>query len=163
MSEPLNNLAASAGTDAGTIEKMLGCVLSFLKERVSPEIYRTIEAKLPEAEKALSRFTEAASASDGGLLGKVTEMAGKMLGGEGGEASDLLGKLAKLGIPVASITAILPQILKFLSEHLPADVLKQIAAALPAVPGVDKAALLGVPRAAETDTIDYPAPAGEAS
>ena len=79
MSESLKNLAASTGVDAGTIEKILGGVLSFLKTRVSPETYETIEAKIPEAHRVVSGFTEAetqAEGSDGGLLGKVTDWPG---------------------------------------------------------------------------------------
>ncbi|APW62434.1 hypothetical protein [Paludisphaera borealis] len=158
MSESLKNLAASTGVDAGTIEKVLGGVLSFLKTRVNPETYETIEAKIPEAQRIVSGFTEAeAEGSDGGLLGKVSDLAGKLLGGESGGATDLLGKLIKLGVPIGSITAILPKLFQFLSAHLPADVLKQIAAALPAIPGVDPAALLAAP----DDTVDFPAPAVE--
>lgn len=160
MSESLKNLAASTGVDSDTIEKILGGVLSFLKTRVSPETYDTIEAKLPEARRVVSGFTEAETqveGSDGGLLGKVTGLAGKLLGGDAGGGADLLGTLVKLGIPVGSITAILPKLFQFLSAHLPADVLKQVAAALPAIPGVDPASLMGASDF-ENETQEYPAP-----
>jgi len=155
MSESLKNLAASTGFDSGTIEKVLGCVLSFLKAHVSPETYAAIEAKLPEAEQNVARFSEAAASGSDGLLGNVSELAGKFLGGDSG--GDLLGKLAKLGLPAGEIASILPKIFQFLAAHLPADLLKQIADAIPAIAGVDKSALLGETDN-ETDTIEYPAP-----
>ncbi len=165
MSESLKNLASSTGVDADTVEKMLGGVLAFLKPRLGDETYATIESKVPEARRLVTDFNEAEARggeagdetgrSMGDLLGQVTALAGKVLGGESG-GGDLLTRLIKLGLPVGSITALLPQIFKFLSEHLPADVLKQIAAALPAVPGVDAAALLGASGAALADTGDYP-------
>jgi hypothetical protein len=155
MSESLQNLAASTGFDSGAIEKVLGGVLSFLKAHVGPETYAAIEAKLPEAGRSVSRYAEAAASGGDGLLGKVSELAGKLLGGDSG--GDLLGKLAKLGLPAGDVAAILPKLFQFLAARLPADLLKPIADALPAIPGVDKSALLGEPDA-ETDTIEYPAP-----
>jgi len=165
MSESLKSLAASTGVEPDTVEKMLGGVLSFLKPRVDADTYAAIETKVPEARRVVSDFAEAEArgepseepaGSQGGLLGQITEMAGKVLGGESG-GGDLLGRLLKLGVPVGSITAILPQLFAYLRAHLPPDVLKQIAAALPAIPGVDPAALLGVP----DDTVDYPTTAGD--
>jgi uncharacterized protein (DUF2267 family) len=155
MSESLKNVAASTGFDSGTIEKVLGGVLSFLKAHVSPETYAAIEAKLPEAERTVARFAEAAASGPDGLLGKVSELAGKLLGGDSG--GDLLGKLARLGLPAGDLAAILPKLFQFLADRLPPDLLKRIAEALPAIPGVDKSALLDEP-GMESDTLEYPAP-----
>jgi hypothetical protein len=160
MSESLRNLAASTGVDSGTIEQVLGCVLSFIKTHVSPETYEMIEAKVPEARRLVSGSSTAeaeagAEGPEGGLLGKISSLAGSLLGGDS-SGGDLLAKLLKLGIPVDSITAILPKIFAFLAAHLPADVLKQIVAALPDVPGIDAAALLSKPATTLEDTVDYP-------
>jgi len=165
MSKSLQDLGASTGVDAGTIEKVLGGVLAFIKPRVSAETYATIETKVPEARRVVTDFTQvdpagepaAEEGSQGGLLGRITEMAGKAMGGESG-GGDLLGSLIKLGVPAASIATILAQLLTYLKAHLPADVMKQIAAALPAVPGVEPAHLLGGP---DDDTVDYPETSGE--
>jgi hypothetical protein len=155
MSESLQNLAASTGFDSGAIEKVLGGVLSFLKTHVGPETYAAIEANLPEAERTVSRYTDAAASGADGLLGKVSELAGKFFGGD--PRGDLLGGLAKLGLPAGDVAAILPKLFQFLAARLPADLLKKIADALPALPGVDTSALLGEADS-ETDTIEYPAP-----
>ncbi|MDG3003345.1 DUF2780 domain-containing protein [Paludisphaera mucosa] len=145
MSEILQSLARAAGVDSGSVEKILGGVLALLKDKVDPEAYAAVESKIPDAQRLASEAS--GPSASGGILGQFAEMAGKVLGSGsgGGESADLLGRFLKLGIPVSTLTAVLPQILKFLSTHLPADILSQVAKALPAIPGVDVSALLGVP------------------
>ncbi|WP_165249139.1 hypothetical protein [Paludisphaera soli] len=148
MSDALQDLAKAAGVDLDSIEKTFGGLLAFLKTKLDPETFATVETEVPDA----GRVSDAYADEPGGILSKVTELAGSLLGSGGGSATDLLGRLVKLGVPAGAVTAILPHILKLFSTYLTPDILRKIAEALPAIPGVDVASLLGTPPGAVADS-----------
>jgi hypothetical protein len=151
MSDVLQDLAKAAGVDLDSIEKTLGGLLGFLKTKLDPETYATVETKVPDA----GRVSDAYADEPGGILSKVTEMAGSLLGSGGGSSADLLGRLVKLGVPAGVVSTILPHLLKLFSTYLTPPILRKIAEALPDIPGVDVASLLGAsPGAGATPQAD---------
>ncbi len=89
---------------------------------------------MPDAAKYLDRFESAPeSPGGGGLFESLAGLAGKILGGKAGEASQLLEAFNKLGFTPEQIEGFLPRALAFIQSHLPADLIKQILAKLPAL------------------------------
>lgn len=67
------------------------------------------------------------------MIGTLTGLASKILGGGAGELPKLLESFGKLGFKPEQIEAFLPRALEFIKSHLPADLVQQILAKLPAL------------------------------
>ena len=80
----------------------------------------------------ISSFESSGESSSPGLLGTVAGLAGKLLGGQGGQGADLLAMLSRAGIDPNQAMAFLPKAFEMLRPFLPAEVLDQFKALLPA-------------------------------
>ena len=67
------------------------------------------------------------------MIGALTGLASQFLGGGAGDLSKLLESFEKLGFKAEQIEAFLPKALAFIRSHLPADLVEQILAKLPAL------------------------------
>jgi hypothetical protein len=134
MSEAANALSTETGVSTDLVHKGLGAILSFLKQHLGEETFERIQAAIPDASSFLNRFESSPEAAKGGgLLGTLADVAGKFLGGKAGDAGKLLESFGKLGFTPEQIEAFLPKALAFIQSHLPADLVQQILAKLPAL------------------------------
>jgi hypothetical protein len=134
MSDSANALSTETGVSTDLAHKGLGAILSFLKQHLGEDTFERIQAAIPDASNFLNRFESSPeSANGGGLLGSLTGLAAKFLGGGAGEAGKLLESFSKLGFKPEQIEAFLPKALEFIKSHLPADLIQQIMAKLPAL------------------------------
>lgn len=134
MSDSANALSAETGVSTDLVHKGLGAILSFLKQHLGEDTFERVQAAIPDASTFLNRFESSPeSAKGGGLLGTLTGLAAKFLGGGAGEAGQLLESFSKLGFKPEQIEAFLPKALEFIQSHLPADLIQQIMAKLPAL------------------------------
>ena len=68
--------------------------------------------------------------SGGGVLGAIASAVGKLVGGGG--AAALLANFTKLGFSADQVQKFLPAVLDFLKSKLPANVMNQVSALIPA-------------------------------
>jgi len=135
MSNIVQILASHTGLDPALIEKAVGTILSMLKSQLPAEMYSQIEEKVPESTNLVAAAPLADSS--GGILETAGKLAGKLLGKNFEGGAELIGQLEKLGISAASLTSLITQLLKFLSAHLPPEVMAQIVKAFPSIPGLN--------------------------
>lgn len=135
MSNIVQILASHTGLDPALIEKAVGAILNMLKSRLPAEMYSQIEAKVPESAKLVDAAPQADST--GGILETAGKLAGKLLGKNFEGGTELIEQLNKLGISAESLTSLVTQLFKFLSAHLPPEVMAQIVKAFPTIPGLD--------------------------
>jgi hypothetical protein len=134
MSDTANALSSETGLSVDMVQKGLGAILNFLRQHLGEETFDRVQAAIPTATDFLNRFESAPEAEGGGgLIGALTGLASKFLGGGAGELPKLLESFAKLGFKPEQIEAFLPRALEFIKSHLPADLLQQILAKLPAL------------------------------
>ncbi len=133
MSDIIQTLATHTGLDSSSIEKAIAAILGMLKLKLPAETYTQVEEKIPPSAQA----TQPPDESSGGLLDTAKDLAGKIFGSKTQEGLDLVDQLSKLGISAATLTTIATQLFKFLSAHLPPDVMAQLAKALPSIPGLN--------------------------
>jgi hypothetical protein len=134
MSDTANALSSETGLSTDLVHKGLGAILSFLRQQLGGETFDRIQAAVPDAANFLNRFESSPEAAGGGgLLGALTGLVGKFLGGGAGETGKLLESFGKLGFTSEQIEAFLPKALAFIQSHLPADLIQQILAKLPAL------------------------------
>jgi Protein of unknown function VcgC/VcgE (DUF2780) len=134
MSDVANALSSETGLSADLVHKGLGAILSFLRQHLGEETFERVQAAIPQAAEFLNRFQSSPEAAGGGgLVGALTGLVSKFLGGGAGELSKLLESFAKLGFKPEQIEAFLPKALAFIQSHLPADLVQQILAKLPAL------------------------------
>ena len=86
------------------------------------------------------------------LAGKL---AGKVFGSGASAGVEILQHAEKLGISTASLASIVTSLYKFLSSHLPPEVMDQIVKALPSIPGLHL-----VPEIESEDTTANPTSGG---
>ncbi len=134
MSDTANALSSETGLSVDMVQKGLGAILNFLRQHLGEETFEQIQGAVPKATEFLNRFESAPAAEGGGgLIGTLTGLASKFLGGGVGELPKLLESFGKLGFKPEQIEAFLPRALAFIRSHLPADLVQQILAKLPAL------------------------------
>jgi Protein of unknown function VcgC/VcgE (DUF2780) len=134
MPDTMNALSTETGLSTDLVHKGLGAILSFLKQHLGEDVFERIQSAMPDASRSLERFESSPeSQGGGGLLGTLTGLAGRILGGNAGDAGKLLESFSKLGFTPEQIEAFLPRALAFIQSHLPADLIQQILAKLPAL------------------------------
>lgn len=133
MSELASNLSSDTGVSPDLVHQGLGAILDFLRQHVGPEIFDRVQAAVPGASDFIQRFQSAVEGSKGGLFEALAGLAGKLLGGRAQEVTQLLESFTKLGFKPEQIEAFLPRALEFIKSHLPADLIEQILAKLPAL------------------------------
>lgn len=141
MSNELQALASQTGLNLEMVQKGIGALLAFLKEKLGDDAAGSLMEAIPNAGELLQGFqasgTQGAGSAAGGVLGSLTEMAGKLLGGQAEDASDLVQKLTGTGFSMDQILAFLPKILEFLQSKLPPELLGRILEQLPNIPGLN--------------------------
>jgi hypothetical protein len=124
----INNLAEQSNISTDQAKKGLGAVLGFLQDKLPSDIFSRVTAAVPGAEGMMAD-ADAPDEDSGGIVGKVTGAIGKLFGGSAGE---MVGKLSSLGLSVDQVKSFLPNVLAFLKERLPGDVMKKISGLVPA-------------------------------
>lgn len=137
MSNIIQTLAAHTGLDPALIEKAVGAILGMLKSQLPAEIFSQIEDKVPESGDLLAAAPAPAPESSGGLIEAAGKLAGQLLGKNFEGSAELIEQLNKLGVSASSLTALVGQLVKFLSALLPPETMAQIVKAFPAIPGLD--------------------------
>jgi hypothetical protein len=134
MADTANALSSETGLSADLVHKGLGAILDFLRQHLGEETFARITQAIPNSSEFLNRFQSTPDAGGtGGLIGALTGLASKFLGGGAGDLSKLLESFEKLGFKAEQIEAFLPKALAFIRSHLPADLVEQILAKLPAL------------------------------
>ena len=136
MSDSVNALSSATGLSTDLVHSGLGTILSFVRQHVGEETYQKIEQSIPGASDFLNRFEsapEGKAPGTGGLFGAVTDLAARFLGGKSGELAKLVESFNKLGFTPQQVESFLPKALDFLRAHLPAELVEQIVAKLPAM------------------------------
>jgi uncharacterized protein (DUF2267 family) len=133
MSDIVQTLAAHTGIDQATIEKAVGSILGALKTQLSTETYSQIEDKIPGSPQMVSG---AMPEKSGSLIETASQLAGKLLGTKVQGGFEMVEQINKLGISPSSFASIVTSLFKFLSDHLPPEVMAQIVKALPTIPGL---------------------------
>jgi hypothetical protein len=134
MPDTTNDLSSETGLSTDLVQKGLGAIMSFLKQHLGDDLFGRIQSAMPDASKYVDHFESSPeSQGGGGLIGTLTGLAGKLLGGEAGQAGKLLESFNKLGFSPEQIETFVPKALAFIQSHLPADLIQQIMAKLPAL------------------------------
>jgi Protein of unknown function VcgC/VcgE (DUF2780) len=134
MADTVNTLSSETGLSADLVHKGLGAILDFLRQHLGEETFDRIRQAIPGASEFLNRFESSPDgAAGGGLIGALAGLASKFLGGATGDLSKLLESFSKLGFKPEQIESFLPKALEFIRSHLPADLVEQILAKLPAL------------------------------
>lgn len=136
MPDTANALASDTGLPDDLVQKGLGALLDFVRQRLGDDAFASVQAAIPGAGEFLRRF-ESSYESDGtqGVLAVLTGLATKWIGGEAADLTRLLDAFAKVGFQPAQIESFLPRALAFLRAHLPAELLDQL---LSQIPGLSK-------------------------
>jgi len=132
MADLVAELANQCGISPDLARQGLGTLLSFFKDKLSPETYSQISSAIGTCDlEATADACEGspAAASSGGLMGAIGDMASKLLGG--GEAGELVSKLTKQGFTPDQLATFLPSVLQCLKGKLSDDQLKQIEGLVP--------------------------------
>ena len=127
MNDVVTRLAGETGLNADMIQKGLGAILAFLKEKLGDD-FSKVSSQLPDSDQLMQAFASAKESS-GGLMSAVTELVSKALGG-----GDVLGSLGKLGFDPGQIAKFLPALIAMLTQQLPADLFDKIKDLVPKVP-----------------------------
>ena len=135
MNDFVSRLAASSGLDVSSAEQGLTALLAYLKRQLGDDTLGHILSKIPQLQGMAPAEGQTGEPA-GGLLGAVESLAGKLVGEKGVGAVDLLARLRQAGIGTGTAASFLTHALTMLKEHLPADLIEKIMAALPALPGV---------------------------
>jgi hypothetical protein len=135
MSEFLSDLAAKSGIDPDQAKKGLGALLSVLKDKLPADLFAKVQSAIPGGEGLTSAAEAGAEPSTGkGILGAVSDLAGKLFHGGGGVAA-ALAKLQGLGLSPEQGQSFLHNVMEFLQNKLPPDVMKKVSALIPAGAG----------------------------
>ena len=132
MSNIITELATKAGISPELARKGMGMTLEFLKGQLPADAYSQLSAAVPGAEGMVAAANQAEGQPAGGVFGSVAGMLGKLVGGGGAE---LAGKLANAGFSMEQVQSFLPQVLAFLKDKLPPDVLQKLSGLIPAATG----------------------------
>jgi hypothetical protein len=136
MADTPNALASETGLSSELVHSGLGAILDFLKQHLGPEMFDRIQQVIPNATDFLKRFESAPDASGsggGGSMAAVAGLASKLFGSGGGDVAKLFESFDKLGFTSEQIETFLPKAFEFLKAHLPADLVEQVLAKLPAL------------------------------
>jgi hypothetical protein len=129
MADNITDLASEAGVSPDQVQKGLGAILGFLKDKLPADSFSQVSDAVPDSDRMMAAAAQTGEESSGGLFGAVKEMVGKLFGGGGGE---LVSRLTQLGFSADQMKAFLPKVLAFLKGKLPADVVNKIADLIPA-------------------------------
>jgi hypothetical protein len=128
VSESLSELANKSGVSPEQAQKGLGALLAFLKSHLPAEIFAKLMAVVPNGGDLMAAAQAVSEkAPSEGVVGAVKALAGKIFGGSGGAAA----VFTRLGFSPEQVKAFLANVLAFLKEKLPEEVMKQIRAHLP--------------------------------
>jgi Protein of unknown function VcgC/VcgE (DUF2780) len=125
--EFITDLASRSGISPDQAKKGLGAVLGFLKEKLPAEGFSKVTAAVPGAEQMMAA-ADTAEESSGGIVSTVTGAIGKLFGGG---APEMVSKLSNLGFSMDQLTSFLPNVLEFLKDKLPADLVSKISGLVP--------------------------------
>ena len=131
MADIVSSLSSQTGIDGETVKKGLGVLLTFLQKNLPPDLFGKLQTAVPGAPEMLSAYEADQGGTGSGLLGMVSGLAGKLFGGKAGNGAHLLADLSRVGLSAEQIEAFLPKAFELLKEYVPADLLKQVKAALP--------------------------------
>ncbi|HKB02171.1 MAG TPA: DUF2780 domain-containing protein [Gemmataceae bacterium] len=124
----INDLAERSGINADQAKKGLGAVLGFLQDKLPAESFSKVTSAVPGADRMMAAATEAPGEESGGIVSTVTGAIGKLFGGGAGE---MVSKLSNLGLSVDQVKSFLPNVLAFLKDKLPADIVNKISGLIP--------------------------------
>jgi hypothetical protein len=134
MPDTVNDLSSDTGLPVDLVHKGLGAILDFLRQHLSAETFERIGQAIPNSAEFLQHFESAAEAPGGaGLLGALGSLAAKFLGGGPGDVAKLLESFGSVGLKPEQIEAFLPRALAFVQSHVPAELVEQILAKVPAL------------------------------
>jgi hypothetical protein len=127
MANIIADLAAKVGVSQEQIEKAMGAVLQFLKEKLPEDAFAKVHGAVPNADTMM----EAANAADegGGLFDSIKGAVDKLVGGGG--ATGVMAKLSQLGFSMEQLQKFAAGTLEFFKKKLPPDVLEKLKDHLP--------------------------------
>ena len=150
MTDIVETIATHTGIDEATIQKIIGSILGLLKAHLPAETFAQIEERIPGSAQMLAATPDAAG---GGFMDIASKLAGKVFGAGAEGGVELLQIAEKLGISAATLTTIVSTLFKFLSAHLPPEVMAKIVDALPSIPGIN---LTGESKLDATGNVESP-------
>jgi hypothetical protein len=127
MEDVIKSLTNQSGLNADQVQKGLGAILTFLKEKLGAD-FSKLTAALPGSSSAMAAF-DSAKGGGSGVLGAVTGILSKALGG-----GDLLASLSKVGLDPAQLAKFLPAVLATLQKQLPPELFAKISELIPKPP-----------------------------
>jgi hypothetical protein len=131
MADIITELASRSGVSPETAKKGLGVLLAAFQHALPAESFAKIEGAIPGADRLLADAQAEGEQPSGGVLGSIKNLAGKLFGG-GGDAAALASQFGQLGFSPEQVSRFLPQVLEFLKGKLPPELMRKIAALLPA-------------------------------
>ncbi len=137
MSELLNDLASKAGVSPEQAQRGLGALLSFIKEKLPQDDAAKVEAEVPNSNEAVSAFEANKTEPDTGLLGSIGGLVGKVFGGDS-SVSEISKRFSQAGFSVEQLQKFIPQLIEWLKNHVPADLLQKIKDKIPGMLGEQK-------------------------
>ncbi len=137
MQELIDRVAKSVGIDASVAQPAIAAIFGMLQKVLPPEIVSTLMNALPGAEdlaKSADPQSGAGGSAGGGLGGLssiVTGALGSIAGANAGPLMETLGKLQGLGLSVDQSKAVGGEVLGYIKENAPAEVVTAIEQNLP--------------------------------
>lgn len=143
MSDTVNTLAQQTGIQPDLVQKGLGALLEFLKDRIGGDAFGKILEQLPDLGGLVGSGQAEPAGGQGGLLGTIAGLAGKLLGDKADDLTKLLAALAGAGFSLEQVQSFLPRALELLKNFVPAELFEQILKSVTGSAGTDAGAGAG--------------------
>ena len=130
MDDLIRMVAERLGLEEETAQKVVGTLLSFVRDAADEEDASTLMERLPDAQGLMD---SAAGEDGGGLMG----MLGGMLGGSMGAAMSAFSRLQEQGLDMDQIGEAGRTMFGYLSENLDSDLVRRVVAKMAEnIPGI---------------------------
>ena len=131
MDDLIRMVAEKLGLEEETAQKVVGTLLSFVRDAADEEDASTLMEQLPDAQGLVESAT--GEGEGGGLMG----MLGGMLGGSMGAAMSAFSRLQEQGLDMDQIGEAGRTMFGYLSENLDSDLVRRVVAKMAEnVPGI---------------------------
>ncbi|SRR6056297_3649075 len=133
MDELIARLTSKLGINDSIAKAATEKALAMLKEHAGDDLFGQIADKVPGAAEMAEHgvASGAATAGDGGLLGKLAGMASSALGKSAGGGLELGAALSETGLKSDQMGGFVSMIIEFLKEKVGDDVMEQVLGKFP--------------------------------